>query len=891
MRAGFFVLLAKLQAMLFGRSRDDREFAQELESHLELAAQENLRRGLPPEEAHRLARLEVGGVTLRREEHREQLGFSALDDLWRDLTLGARNLRRNPGFAVASVATLALGLGANTVIFGLINTVFLRPLPYPEPDRLVNVWRTQVAEPEDLSITSAPNFHDWERENHVFSQMALFDSAGKGYNLSADGEPERVPGLRVSASLFPVLGVQPYLGRTFTREEETQGRHWVVVLGYPLWQRRYGGNRSIVGQPVRIDGQTYTVVGVMPAGFGFEFFSGRNELWVPAGFDEADRERGSNSFGVCARLKAGVTLEQARREMDLIGRRLAGTFPGTNGGETVAVTPMAELGVKEVQPVFTAVFALVGLVLLIACVNVSSLMLARGAAREKEFALRLALGAARTRVVRQLLTESVLLSMVGAVAGLAAAAGCTRLLERVLPRFVQLPFRRLDNVGMDTAVFAFAFLLCGIAGLLFGLVSAYGVLRASGVNRALQEGRGRGGSGRSGWLRQSLVGAEVALALAVLVGAGLMIESLARLGAVDPGLDPKNVLVMSISLPQKVLYTSPPDKPAFCRDLSERVGAIPGVVSVGAISHLPIGGGNAGRGFVIQGQADPGTDRQPSAAYGLACPDYFRSMGIPLVAGRDFSHEDTVSSPGVVIVNQALVQRYLKGTDPVGMRIKIGRFGSANPWLTVVGVTRDIRHGGLDSRAGPHFYRPYTQAAWPFMTVVVKTAASPLALAPPVKRALLAIDRDQAASGIRSMEQVVENWLGSRRLVTLLLAVFGALALMLAAVGISGVVGYSVAQSTHEIGIRMALGARVGDVLRMILSRSMATVLAGLVAGLGAAYVVTRLLIGSLYGVQPMDPKVLAAAAATLAMVALAASYIPARRAARVDPTIALRCE
>ena len=528
--------------------------------------------------------------------------------------------------------------------------------------------------------------------------------------------------------------------------------------------------------------------------------------------------------------------------------------------------------------------------LLIACVNVANLMLARGAAREKEFALRLTLGAGRRRVVRQLLTESLLLSLLGAVAGLGMAAGCTRLLEQVLPRFVQLPFRQLNDIGLDTTVFAFTCLLCGVTGLLFGLLSAYGVLRATSVNPVLKEGQGRGGSGRSGWLRQTLVGAEVALALAVLVGAGLTIESLRRLGAVDPGFDPKNVLVMNISLTQKVLYTSPPDKPAFCRDLSERVGAIPGVVSVGAISHLPIGGGNAGRGFVIQGQPDPGTESQPGAAYGLACPDYFRTMGIALAAGRDFNHQDTVSSPAVVIVNQALVKRYLKGTDPLGTRIKLGRFGSDNPWLTVVGVLRDIRHEGLDSNPQPHFYRPYTQAAWPFMTVVAKTASSPLAFGPAVKRALLMIDRDQAASGIRSMEQVVENWLGSRQLVTGLLTSFGVLALILAAVGISGVVGYSVAQSTHEIGIRMALGANVGDVLRMILKRSMTTVLAGLLAGLGAAYAVTKLLAGLLYGVQPMDPRVLAAAAATLFLVALAATYIPARRAARVDPTIALRC-
>ena len=542
---------------------------------------------------------------------------------------------------------------------------------------------------------------------------------------------------------------------------------------------------------------------------------------------------------------------------------------------------------------FIALSALVGFVLLIACVNVANLMLARGTAREKEIALRRALGAGRARIVQQLVTESLLLSLVGAIGGIAVAAGCARLAERMLPQYVRVPFRNLENIELDAGVFGFALLLCVITGLLFGVVAAFGALRRDAANESLKSGQGRGASSRNGQLRYVLVAAEVSLALTVLVGAGLMLASMARLLGVDPGLDPKNVLVLGISLPQKVMYYSPPDKAEFCRELTNRVGSIPGVLSVGAISHLPIGGGNAGRGFVIQGQPDPGKDEQPGAAYGLACPEFFKTLGIPVAAGREFNHRDTVTSTPVVVINQALAREYWKGVDPLGGRIRIGgnKPENPNPWMTVVGVIHDIRHSGLDRDASPHFYRPYTQAGWPVMSVVVKTTSQPQGFLPAIKQALLAIDPDQAASGVRTMEEVVDRSMGSRRLPAILLISFGVLSLVLAAVGISGVVAYSVAQKTKEIGIRVALGATTSDVLQMVLNRSMGWAMAGIVAGLGASYMMTRLLTGMLYGVKPMDAKVVGIAALILASVALAASYIPARRAAKVDPVITLRCD
>lgn len=891
LRARFFELLSKFTGLFTGR-RDDAEFANEVDLHLALEIEANQRKGMSEADAHRAARLSLGRTRLQlREELNEQRRPPIFESLLQDVRYGWRTLRKNPGFTLASALTLTLGIGANTIIFSVVNVVFLKPLPYPEPDRLVNVWQSDATRPGSTNILSAPNFLDWEAQNHVFESMALFDSAGKGYNLADGKDVEQVPGLRVSASLFPTLGIPPYLGRTFAREEEQQGKHHVVVLSYGLWKRRFGGDTALVGKTIRMDGSQYTVIGVMPPGFRFEFYSLVNELWVPVGFDAADRDRGSNSFGSCARLKPGVTIEQARTEMDLIGRRISAAYPDSNNAQTVAVTPMPELGVKRLQPTFVALFSLVGFLLLIACVNVANLMLARGAAREKEFALRRALGAGRERIIRQLLTEGIVLSALGALGGILAAWAGLRLLAQTLPQFVRVPLRNIDRIEMDLWVLGFTVALCVFTGVLFGIVSAYGVLHHRDTHAALKEGSGRGGTGRIGILRYVLVAAEVSLALAILVGAGLMLESMSRLMGVNPGLDPKNVLTMDVAMTQKVLYTSPPDKPTFCRELTEQIGSIPGVLSVGAISHLPIRGGNAGRAIILEGRPDPGLDNPPNGAYGLACPGFFKTMGIPLVAGREFQHQDTVVSLPVVVVNQAMVRQYWNGADPVGSRIKIGRYRSDSPWMTVVGVIRDIRHSGLDVEPYPHFYRPFTQAGWPSMTIVVKTASSPYGFATQVKQALLKVDQDRAASGVRTMEEVVERSTGSRKFPAMLFATFGVLALALAAVGITGVVGYSVAQRTQEIGIRVALGASTSDVLRMVLLRSMLWVLAGVILGLAASFGVTRLLTGLLFGVKPMDPSILAMAACILTLVALAASYIPAHKAARVDPILALRCD
>jgi putative ABC transport system permease protein len=805
-----------------------------------------------------------------------------------DFRYALRQLRKSPGFTLVAVLTLALGIGANTTIFSVMNATILKPLSFPDADRLVLVWQTFGKAPDDYNIVSAPNYWDFQRQNHVFEGMALFDSAGRGYNLSASGasrEPEQVSGLRVSASFFSVLGVQPFLGRTFLPEEEVGGKDHEVVLSYGLWQRRYGADRALVGKTIKVDGQDFTVVGVMPREFHWEFWSGHRQLWVPVGYTEGDKVRGSNSFISFARLKPGVTVAQARAEMAGLGTRLSQQYPSDDADMSATVVPMSKFGTEGLRTTVVALLAAVGFVLLIACVNIANLLLARGAARQKEFALRQALGAAGSRIARQLLTESLLLALLGGTCGLALAVWSTTLLPTIVPADVfNIPLRQIDTIPVDRWVLAFTLVVSCLTGILFGLIPALSALRGS-VSEPLKEG-GRGSTaGRSNRLRHALVASEVALALVVLSGAGLMIESMSRLLGVDPGFNPQNVLVMGMSLPQEDLYNGPPGHPLFCRDLDERVSAIPGIVAVGAVGHLPLRG-DAGRSFAVEGKPDPGQGHRPGAHYSVACPNYFKALGVPVLAGREFTHQDTVRAPGVVIVNQTMAQKFWPQENPVGKRILEG-----DSWLTVVGVVGDVRHWGLDNGSAPQFFRPYTQAAWPVMSVVVRTTSSPTSFTPALKQAMGEVEPDRPVSEFETMQNIVEDSLGSRRFPTLLLSAFALLALLLAAVGIIGVVSYSVAQRTHEIGIRMALGACAADVLALMVSGSMTWVAVGVGMGIAGSLGLTRLLGTLLYDVKPSNPIVLGTVSLLLTGIGLLASYIPARRAAKVDPMIALRYE
>lgn len=808
-----------------------------------------------------------------------------------DLRFGTRMLFKQPGFTLIAVLTLALGIGANTTIFSVINSLLLKPIPFPDPDRLALLWENQANAPDNLNIVSAPNYLDWQRQTDVFASMALFDSAGKGYNLSGGGEPERVSGVRVSWSFFEVLGVKPRLGRAFLPEEETPGKHQVVVISDGLWHSRYNADPSLVGKTIKVDSEDFTVIGVMPPEFEFQFFGPQRQLWVPIFYTEGDRERGSHSFYSIARLKPDVTMEQARARMHTIGLSLAQQYPTDNPGKSATAVPIVGFGMENQKRTLFMLFAVAGFVLLIACVNVANLLMARGATRQRELAIRSALGANGARTIRQLLTESLLLAFAGGLIGTMVAVWTSNLLVKVLPGNLRaVPFRSLSDINIDVKVLAFTWGITCLTGIIFGLAPAL-IFSKRNVSELLQEGS-RGATGGSGArLRQALVVIEVALALVVLTGAGLMIQSMARLLNVAPGLNPTNLLALNMSLPQENLYYSPPVHPQFAHNLQEQVGSIPGVVAVSAVSHLPIGGGQAGRGFVIEGQPDPGAENQPGAGYSVICPNYFRTMGIKLVGGREFTEQDTPNAPGVIVVNEALVKRYWPNENPIGKRIKIGNFDSASPWLTIVGITQDVRQGGLDRQPRREFFRPYNQAAWPVMTIVVRTAGSPAALLSPIKQALNRIEPDRAVSGIRTMDEIIHDSLGSRRFPMMLLLAFSVVALVLAAVGISGVVSFSVSQRTREIGIRMALGAPRGNVIRLVLNRSMQAAIIGIVLGLFGSFALTRFLTGLLFEVKPMNPTVLGVAAALLTGVALLACYVPARRAMNVDPMIALRCE
>jgi putative ABC transport system permease protein len=811
-------------------------------------------------------------------------------NLLQDVRYGLRQLAKNPGFAIVAIATLALGVAANTMIFSVLNATILRPLPFVDPDRLVMVWETFSRNAGDVNIISAPNYWDFARQNHVFANMAIFDSAGRGYNLAPAGssrEPEQVSGLRVTSTFFPVLGVHPFLGRNFLPEEEVLGKDHVVILSYGLWKRRYGADRDLIGKSIRIDAADFTVVGVMPPDFSWQFWSDQRQLWVPVGYTKTDMGRDDNSFLCIARLKPGVSVEQARSEMETIGTDLSHQYPKDLSNMSATVQPMADVEMSWLRKLMLTLLASVGFVLLIACVNVANLLLARGAARQKEFALRRALGAGGIRLATQLLTESILLALLGGACGIALAGWSASLLPAVLPsNFQFLPFRDLKTIPLDGRVFGFALLVSCLTGVLFGLIPAASAIRGD-LSQPLKEG-GRGASTDRSPVKNVLVASEVALALIVLCGAGLMITSLARLLGVNPGFDAKNVLTMYMSLPQEIIYNGPPDHPLFCREMEEHVGGIPGVTAVGAVGHLPFRG-DAGRGFVIEGRADPGPGNQPGAHYSVACPNYFRALGVPLIEGREFTDQDSLRAPGVIIVNQEMARKYWPKEDPVGQAIHLG--DAAGPRLTIVGVVGDVRHIALDEASPPQFFRPYPQAGWPVMAIVVRTTGTPMAYLPAVKKALGEVEPERPVSDVALMKDIVEGSVGSRRFPALVLSGFAALALVLAAVGIVGVVGYSVAQRTREIGIRMALGARKPDVLKLILSGSMTWVFTGIVAGIVGALGLTRLLGSLLYGVSPSNPIVLASASVILTAIALLASYLPARRAAKVDPMVALRYE
>ena len=812
-----------------------------------------------------------------------------MSTLLQDLKFGLRMLAKNPGFTAVAVLTLALGIGANTAIFSVVNAVLLGPLPYRDAGRLVIVWEQNLPRGWTTNIVSTANFHDWRQQNTVFSDMAAVDATS--FNLTGAGEPQEIDGERVTANLFALVGVPPMRGRGFVPADDEPSSPPVAIISYGLWQRYYGGDPKVIGRQISLDGHSHTVVGIMPPDFtdAYTTFSDvHGQVWVP-GLDMRPRGRTEHAYLALARLKPGVALKQAQVEMDTIARRIENQYP-ENKGWSVAVVGMHDQIVGLARPVLLVLVAAVAFVLLIACVNLANLLLARAASRAREIAVRSALGASSSRMLRQLLTESVLLALCGGGLGVLIADGGTKALVALSPSALLLVAPGLDAAALNSGVLGFALLLTISTGFLFGLVPAWGMSRPDLTDSLKGSGRGSTESGRGHRLRGFLVTAEFALAFVLVIGAGLMIRTLVRITHFSLGFNPHNVLTLRIPLrgPQ---YREQSNQAKFFEQLLGRVEALPGVVGSSVASGLPIEN-QAGMGFVIEENPNPRPEDMPDANYLVVAPNYFRTMGIPLRQGRAFSEADMQDSQRVVIVNEELVRRYWPGQDPLGKRLITGT-DSKLPWVSVVGVAANVRTEGPDAGFKPELYIPYTQYPWLLdpRLLVVRTAGEPLAMAQAIRREVTALDAAVPIADVRPLDQIAGEPAAPRQFLMTLLSVFAALALVLAGVGIYGVMAYSVAQRTHEFGIRMALGAQRADVLRSVLAQGLLRAGIGLAIGGVAALALAHFLSSLLFEVQPTDPTTFTAVALGLFGLALLACYIPARRATKVDPMVALRYE
>ncbi len=797
--------------------------------------------------------------------------------LWQDLRYGQRMLAKNPGFTAVVLVTLALGIGASTAIFSVVDAVLLRSLPYRDPSHLVMIWETYQKFPKVWA--AVPDFIDWQEQNHVFDGVGAYRLEGRGFALTGHGEPEQVQGTFASANLFSLLGVNAIIGCTFAPAEDKRGAGPVVILSYALWQRLFGADRRVIGRNITLDDKSYTVVGVVPPGFRFPDWA---ELWMPLGQMGTDEltSRVYHPLEVVGRLKSGVGVEQAQAEMTTIAQRLSHEYPKTNEGWGVKLIPLRQELLGTAREALLMLFGATGFVLLIACANVANLMLSRASAREKEMAVRAALGAAGWRLMRQLLSESLVLSGLGGVLGLFLAFWGKDLLLKVNPSAIP----RLSDAMINGPVLAFSIVISIFAGFAFGLVPAFQSSHLD-LNQSLKEGaRTSSANPDRGRVGRSFVVVQVALAFILLVGAGLLIKSFVRLLGVDPGFDPKNVLTTRIDLPQS-RYPNPGQ---FYERISDRLKALPGVESMGMINYLPFSAESANKTrFAAEGssRSTPGTF--PVAELRLVNPDYFHAMRIPLVKGRTFRGWGEERQQ-VIIICTTMARRFFLHDDPVGKRINLGAEAPQPSWFSIIGVVGDVRDFGL--AASPQL-DIYLDGADSRMNLVLRTAANPLSLVPSVRRVVQSIDSRVPLTHVMTGEQIVSHSLAARRFSMALLGLFAGIANILAAVGIYGVISHSAGQRTHEIGIRMALGAERNEVVMMVVTQGMGLALVGVGVGVAGALALTRFLAGMLYAVKPIDVATFATVPLVLTAVALVASYIPARRAAKVDPMVALRCE
>jgi len=880
----------------FRRQHFDAGSEEEFQSHLHMLADRFVSQGMTKAEALRAAKQQFGGVAQIEEELRDRSSLALLEALWQDLSYGLRVLRKSPGFAAIAVLTLALGIGANTALFSVVNGVLLNPLPYPHPDKLVTVTSFEPQYGE--GSISYPDLQDWVRDNRTLSSLAGYRSF-QSFNLIGQTDAQRFSAVNVSASFFPTLGVTPVLGRNFSPAEDQLNAPPAVILSGGFWKTKFGSSPDIVGKTLNLDGKDYTVVGVLPQNFYFCCINFQlGDLYVPLGAAQQpwmrDRKVHTGIYAV-GRIKDGVTLAQARSDMDRVARNLAATYPEADKGVGAAVTPVKEEMVKDIQPFLLVLLAAVGFVLLIACVNVANLLLARSTGRAREFAIRAALGASQGRVVRQLLTESVLLSLVGGGLGLLLAFWGTTAGLSILPS--TLP--RANDVGIDSHVLLFTLIISLLAGALFGLAPALKTSHPD-LHETLKEG-GRGGSGVRYRTQNIFVIVEMALAVVLLVGAGLTIRTLMHLWSVNPGLDPHNVLGFEVGFPPVPPNTSANALRARVRQLTDKIASVPGLTAVSVDNwRLPMTGADD-LPFTIEGQPKPADENSsPDAIWYIAGPGYLNVMKIPLLRGRFLGPQDDANSPGVCVIDEDFARKYFGNQDPIGKRI--------DPTLTIkepleiVGIVGHVKQFGLDesgiNASYPQFYTSNFQLPDDILTAsessagyVVRTQGPPDAFTGAIRGAVHAFNSKAVFYEPETMDSVISDSLASRRFAMILLAIFAGLALVLASIGIYGVISYIAGQRTHEIGIRIALGAQRRDILKIVLGHGTRLALIGVAVGLAASAGLTRLMSKILFGVSSLDPLTFICVAVVLTLVALAACYVPARRAMKVDPMVALRYE
>jgi putative ABC transport system permease protein len=810
-----------------------------------------------------------------------------MDTVFQDIRYSLRRLRKSPGFTAVVIVTLALGIGANTAIFSVVNTVLLRALPYRNPAELISIVHFYPSLSNMEAPVSARGFRDYQTKTASFAAAAV--ETGFGANLTGSGDPERVPGVRVSGDWFKVLGVAPLFGRTLTRDDDEPGHDHVVVLSYGVWTRLFGSKPDAVGKAIELNGESYQIVGVMPSEF-VSFFARNADLFVPLALPATAFSAGyTNEYlNLVARLKPGVGLARAQAEMTTFAENLKKANPNNFAPKwTLKVRTLDDIATGRIRPALLVLLGAVGLVLLIACANVANLLLARAAVRIKEIAIRSALGADRASLIRQLLTESIILSLSGGVLGLLLAESSVRSLVALNPN---LP--RASEVGIDGNVMIFTLVVSVLTGLLFGLAPALQTSRTN-LNETLKDGSRSGAADFAGRnVRRGLVVAEVALSLTLLIGAALLIESVGKLQNVDPGFDAHNVLVFNLALPA-VKYPSDTSQVLFGDQLVSRLSAVSGVRSAGTTSVLPFAGGWSTSSFNIEGLIVPRGQNGPWGDYRVATTGYFDAMRIPLKTGRLFTSQDRQGAPPVVVIDEQFVKKYFQNANPIGKRITFGAAPGKtdSTWITIVGVVGHAAHEGLDAEPRIQYYFPYAQTGGRQMAVTVRTAGSALAMLPAVRNAVHGVDRDLPLSNVNTMDKLVESSVGQRKLSMILLGVFSTIALLLASIGIYGVMSYSVAQRTRELGIRMALGAARLSVLRLVVGQGIALALSGVAIGLVAAFALTRFLSNQLFGVGATDPATFATVSGTLILIALLATLMPALRATRVDPVVALRDE